>query len=343
MEAIKLDELSQEPLLEYIRNNCHAEYSSFTIEITNTIREVGVRNMFIQQKLKDLIQKFEGEKISVVILKGSHLIHDIYPFGIRPLEDIDLLLQRKDFILADQIIRDMGYSDCSVGLDIWTHLQFSNKITYTNHTMPFIPIDIHFSLGPYPYLGRLNGEMLFESYTEKLATPSGEYNVLQTEILLIHLCLHLFQHHNENWQKSGCDIIAVILDKHDSINWDRFNHIVKENKLNLPVVYSLNKASELAPKKIIPTSVLNEIGNKKLGEYEQIIFNLSKRHLNTMEKHLLQFITTPSFTSKLQCLLRIIFPRRSFLNLHFSGSYVKYFFSILKTFIYFLKTVFSQQ
>jgi len=340
-----LKELSYEPLLQYIRNDCTIDYSVCTPDITDAIREIGVRNMFIQKKLHELMQKLEAEGITAVALKGSHLIHTVYPFGIRPLEDIDLLIPRKDFNRADQMISSMGYTDCAIGLDTWTHLQFSNKMTYTDNTLPFIPIDVHFSLGPYPYLGKIDEATLFEN-TELLVTPSGTYNVLQPEVLLLHLCLHLFQHRHENWQKSGCDIIALIHyhQNHDQsdVDWDQFVTTTLKNALTLPVLYSLNKASEIAAHQIVPITVKTTLESRKPNRYEQRIYNFSLREENTMEKHLLQFITTPGVVQKLQCIVRIIVPRSIFLKRNFSGSYIQYAASILKTVRNFIKVLFKK-
>lgn len=322
-----MEQLMRKPLLHYIHHMDNLNYSLFDDELKGVIREVGVRNMYIQNKLFELIGFFHHEGISAIVLKGAHLIHSIYPFGIRPIEDIDLLVEREDFYRVDQIIRSMGYEDCAVGLDMWTHLMFSNKMTYINTTYPMIPIDIHFSLGPHPYLGRISCDILFAN-TEILETPNGRLTVLQPEVLLAHLCLHLFQHHFEDWQVSCCDIITVIHHHQDKIDWEKFNHLVDSYNLSLPVNFSLQKARELAVLKI-PIFIV--IGRRKPNLYEKWIFSSSKKQNKSFDRYFHQFITSPGILLKLQGAVKVIAPGRYFLKLYHKGSYVKYVLHIIKT------------
>jgi hypothetical protein len=334
-----MEPVMRTPLLRFVRDGGHINYSLFDDELKGIVREVGVRNMYLQNRLYELIGSFDRKGISATVLKGSHLIHTIYPFGIRPIEDIDLLIKRDDFQMADQILRSMGYEDCAVGMDLWTHLTFSNKITYINTTHPIIPIDIHFSLGPYPYLGRISREVLLD-HTESLETPKGRLTVLGPEGLLIHLCLHLFQHHFDDWQVSCCDIIAVIRHYDDKMDWDKFKALVNSSKIILPVNYSLQKASLLAEIKV-PAS--NDFGKKQPNIFDRYIFSTSKKQKSQSDRYFLQFLTTPGFLLKLQCAVKIFAPGKSFLRYYYNGSYGKYAVYMIKTAVKFTSAVFIRR
>lgn len=306
----------RKPLHLYTRESGHIDYSSFDDETMGIARENGVRNMYIQNRLYELIASFEREGIQAIVLKGSHLIHTIYPFGIRPIEDIDLIIEREDLPQADRLIRQLGYEDTALGMDVWTHLTFSNKLTYINRSHPVIPIDIHFSLGPYPYLGRLSRDVL-RANTEVIETSQGRLTVLKPEVLLIHLCLHLFQHHFEDWQVSCCDIVAVIR-KNREFDWDKFYRLVRSHRLGLPVAYGLQKARELAGVEIPPAP---DLGRKEHSLWDRYIFKSSQKQKSGFDRHFLQFVTTPGLSLKLKGALKIIFPGAAYLKQYHNGSY----------------------
>jgi hypothetical protein len=322
-----MEDIMRKPLLQYIRNGETADYSRMDEELRTVTREIGVRNMYIRNRLYDLIGAMNRKGISATALKGAHLIHSVYPFGIRPIEDIDLLLERKDFAAADAILRGFGYGNTVSGLDMRTHLQFSNKVTYLNESHPVIPVDIHFSLGPYPYLGRLGPEQLRRN-TELLRTSECVLNVLRPEMLLLHLCLHLFQHHFDNWQVSGCDIAAVINREEKRIDWQRFKELTEANRLELPVAYSFRKAAELGEFKI-PASL--ETGMKSANRYEQWIFRSSLKQQTESDRYFLQFAAAPGFRLKLAGALKIAAPGRSYLRQSHRGSYFRYAAFLIKT------------
>lgn len=334
-----MESVMRQPLLHFIRENGDIDYSTFKDDLKNITREIGVRNMYIQNRLYDLMDSFEREGIQAIVLKGSHLIHAIYPFGVRPIEDIDLIIEREDWLMADRLIRELGYEDTARGMDLWTHMAFSNKLTYINQTHPVIPIDIHFSLGPYPYLGRLSHALLREN-TETIETPRGRLTVLKPEVLLIHLCLHLFQHHFENWQVSCCDIVTVIRKYGDRLDWNKFHRLVRSNRLSLPVDYSLQKARELAGIEI-PASA--EAGIGRISLFDKYVFKSSQKQKSGFDRYFLQFITTPGLYLKLRGAIKIIAPGTSYLKHYHNGKYSSYVAHITKTAVNRVTAVFKRR
>ena len=261
---VTMQTLSQQPLLQYVQNNLQIDYATYDEKSKQNIREIGIRNMFIQRKLFTLLDHFQAADIPVIVLKGLHFIHEIYPFGVRPIEDIDLLIRREDFVKADHLIKKMGYAQGAVDMDVWTHLAFSNKMTYMDDLQPAIPVDIHLSLGPFPYLGKLQSHVLFAE-TKQIETEYGNCHVLQEEYLLLHLCLHLYQHLADKWETSCCDMITLIQHHKVPMDWDRFVELVQSYRFHLPVLYSLKKADELAGKKIIPVPFIRNFGGWNQG------------------------------------------------------------------------------
>lgn len=314
------------PIARYTADCCQAHYDKYDEEIKSAIREVGVRNMLIEQRLHHVLRQFQKRNINVIVMKGCHLIHSLYPFGIRPIEDIDISLDRDYYTVVDQIMGEMGYDHCAADLDLWTHVHVSNKLTYMNRTDPKIPIDFHFSLGSYPYLGRMPFHDLLE-HAEPVADDLPAFWVLKSEMLLVHLCLHLFQHHHEKWQVSAYDICTLTTLRDESMDWKVFLSIVEKYALQLPVQYAISKASSLADIPI-PAAVTTKLHTMKADRKQRRIFQSSLTMVHGMEKYSVQFWALPGIRLKLQCLRRIVFPSASFLRDHYNGNYFKYVMSV---------------
>lgn len=324
-----MDKLTHKPLARFIEDQCMVNYHSYDEDTKHTIREIGVRNMHIERRLFALLRKLEEKKISNIVIKGCHLIQAVYPFGIRPLEDMDILIDRKDYAAADEAIRGLGYDDRAFGLDVWTHIMVSNKLTYTNSSHPLIPIDIHYSLGPYPYLGRISFESLFE-HSELLSNEKVTMRVLNPEMLLVHLCLHLYQHHDDHWQISAYDLGTLTTIEQNRFDWSRFSSIVSMYSLSLPIRHSLQKAETIASIQI-PDFILKELDSMKVSKWEQYIYKASLYLNKGMEKYLLQLLTLPDLKLKLQCLKRAIIPPRPFLRYYYKDSYLRYVIDVCRT------------
>ncbi|MCC2685183.1 MAG: hypothetical protein K0R75_2082 [Paenibacillaceae bacterium] len=321
-----MDQPRHEPLWHYIRGD-----GDRGDEPRETMREIGVRNLFIRNRLGELLDALRLQEIPAITLKGCHLIHTHYPFGVRPVEDIDVLIDRRHYAQADRIIRSLGYDDCASGMDLWTHLNLSNKITYLNQQHPIIPIDVHFSLGPCPYLGAIPHKTIWEN-AELVDSSDFRSLVLKPEMLLLHLCLHRFQHHYEEWTSSAFDMVAVVRQDGDRLDWDAFIRLVRTHKLVLPVSYAFSRAGELT-KLDIPAAVMNELAAIRPGAMESRVFHSSLKQQQDQDRYILQFLTTPRLRVKMQCLKRIIVPGKRFLNHYYNGRYSRYVGHLSKTVI----------
>ena len=323
-----MDRAMREPLLAYVKNGGVMPDGGDEAR-KRLMREIGVRNLFVRTRLFALTSALAQAGVPAVALKGAHLMQVAYPFGVRPLEDIDLLVDRAHYERTDAVLRAAGYEARVEGMDVWTHLTFSNKITYMNRKEhPVIPIDVHFSLGPYPYLGTLRPELL-ESRTETIETEHGRLRVLGPEALLLHLCLHLFQHHFDDWEVSCCDIVTVLRLDRDRIDWRSFDELVRDNRLSLPVAYAFGKAKELAAEVYIPGSLLP--GGRPTAARERWVYARSLKQRSPFDRYVLQFVTTPGWRNKLLGAAKIAAPSRTQLRMHHRNSYVRYLWDIIKT------------
>jgi hypothetical protein len=281
--------LSDKPLELFIKGDLN--YNN----LKDDMNQIGVRNMFMKKKVEILNAKFNKLNIDCIFLKGVHLIHSIYPFGIRPLDDIDLLIREKDFEKVNIILNNLGYKDTATGISIWAHKKFSNKITYLNKEEKInIPIDIHFRLGPYPYLALIEPEILFKN-SFKLKFENYSIKVLSSELLLIHIILHSFSHIDKGWEKSAKDFIAYF--NNSNINKEKFIELVNKFKINLPVLHMMKIFKDNLNFSWQDFNIENLSVNASY--FQKLIFKKSCTTKNDLDKYILQFISMPNLSYKL--------------------------------------------
>jgi len=279
-----------QPLIEYCKSPDNFYNTAMDSVNKNQIRLTLVRSLAITDRLNHLIEDLPPE-LPVIPLKGMHLIKSVYPSGVRPLGDIDLLVKLKDLPIIEKVLRDHDYRPWYKGVPRQIHLRLAGKIAYTR-TSNDVNFDIHWQLGPYPFLGRVSVDALWENAV--FWEEGKSLKKLKDEHLLIHLCLHLFQHVHENWMVSCCDIAALIHHNNNALDWDIFTSLVKSWGVSLPVLYSLHKSIKLFDSQV-PASVINYLQTTPVSPREQAIYANWLRMNTSWQRYLIEVRTTPNW------------------------------------------------
>jgi hypothetical protein len=159
------------------------------------------RNIRLYEQLVEVISALNKEDIEVVLLKGAHLATSVYTNpGLRSMADIDILAKRKDLVLIDRVLRELGYvtSAASVGctLEHLEHLELYNKKAGSplKHLTPYtkknaMRVEVHFHIAKPPFSQLVDLAELWNR-ARRQAIDSVEVLTLSPEDLLLHLCLH---------------------------------------------------------------------------------------------------------------------------------------------------------
>jgi hypothetical protein len=290
----------------------------------------GVRQMLLEENFRIIIKAYKENNIPFIALKGSYLVSLLYPFGIRATDDIDILIRYSDFKKTDSLMKDMGYNYTGINMSINLHKKIANKVVYSNpDKIPTIPFDIHFTLGPYPYLGRVKTKDIWTG-TELCDTPFKNITVLSGELLLIHLLLHSFQDIKEENVHSYFDIINYLRKYSSKIDWEKFMGYVIKFRVELPVSYAINEVHKLEMIRF-PDDITERIKKIKSGDMEMKIYNLSLNRKSEYDKYLLQFLSTPGIIKKMMCIMHILLPARKYINVEFGGRYSLYYKKIISS------------
>jgi len=303
------------PLVEYMLRRAYPDVEMTVIEqdkIRKTRQLIFARNAFLQSELKVVLKALYSSNISVILLKGVINEH-LYPSGLRPYSDIDLLVSRDALHQAENVMNSIGYSPNSLRWQPFSE-KFEGENSYIKAGMVDTITEIHWTLGPpFPYAEKIDLKGLRER-----AVPVNSNGVealaLSPEDSLLHSCLHLFDHRHSNWIPSACDITQIISYFKNKLDWKVFITRVSEYGIVLPVRFSLKMAMVFKPD--IPSGIMEELESLKTGTVEKIRFAVlnSKRGINIRgSKTLLRLIAVPGIRLKLALIRNALFPGKDFM------------------------------
>jgi hypothetical protein len=159
-------------------------------------------HLLLQSGLDQAATNLSNGGIQAVVLKGMVLVERLYRIiGLRTVADIDLLVRRRDFVKAVEILEASGWKryDLENTLDLeaiadgipWTLAQTTFQDENGCH------LDLHFHLLPYTWHRMLYKLDMDAFWEEVQPIPKDKLKGmwdLSPAHTLIHLCLHLAQH-----------------------------------------------------------------------------------------------------------------------------------------------------
>jgi hypothetical protein len=186
-------------------------------------------------RLAPLLAQLADAGIDAIPLKGAALVGTVYPrAGMRPMDDIDLLVRPADFLPAAQVFLAAGFRPGG-------ELGEQDPLAFTQLAPDFWPlgldfrgphgllVDLHQGLAAYPWFKRafpIDFEALWariESASESLTWTRQ----LSPYDMLAHLCLHPAFHGLQDL-RSFYDLDAFIRSLPADWDWERFLVIAKE-------------------------------------------------------------------------------------------------------------------
>lgn len=114
--------------------------------LTSAFYAASAQNALLLAELGRIAAALTDNHITVVAVKGAALVYQLYPnIGLRPMGDIDLLVQRSDINSAARILEHMGYERTIVQSERLNRL-IGTQLGFTAKSGPDLRIEIHWSL-----------------------------------------------------------------------------------------------------------------------------------------------------------------------------------------------------
>jgi hypothetical protein len=268
------------------------------------------RNMFLYAELRNIVNAFQSAGLQVIALKGAALAGIVYrDAGLRPMMDLDLLVRKDDLGIAQRIMTDLQYT-AAAGLksEQW-HREKHFHLPRYRHPQKSVVVEIHWHFT----------ENTFGIDINKWWERAREVNlmgcrvlVLSPEDMLVHLCIHLYNHGYENTfvLRGLCDIAEILRHYEAEIDWKLLGDELMKHGIEKQVHSMLYLAREFYDLKesSLPLISLNQADHRFLKILEKSLF--ADQGNGSINPHLLKSMVFDTFLQKARYLLPQIFPSR---------------------------------
>ncbi|OQA02323.1 MAG: hypothetical protein BWY70_00046 [Bacteroidetes bacterium ADurb.Bin408] len=217
------------------------------------------KNVRAQEELKKILKIFNDASIKTLLIKGMASAEYIYGDpGLRPMSDIDLLVENKQLLTAEQLLFDMGFVNTEPyksyklrTLNIYNHLNaFQNSR---------VKIELHHDLSSSHHIIRFPTEKVWDG-AQIVNFGDENTHILKDEWNLIYLSIHLVSHFiKKNIRLNNfVDIAELIKVKQDKIDWSFIAEQCKIYNIRLPVfrAFSISRTYFHAP---VPNEVIHQL------------------------------------------------------------------------------------
>ena len=269
-------------------------------------------NISALQQLEEIVENFQQEKIEVLLFKGLMLAELIYAdLGVRPCQDIDILIRKEDFFKVDKVLRNLGFYTC-FALKNFGEIRFSNYL-YFPRKKTQTTVHLYWHLINFPYQKKIYWSIDMDKLWQKaeriklgrvfLSTFSPEHQV-------IYLSMHALKHSFYPLILL-CDINEFLRVKKEKIDWKSLIADGIGFGLSKQIFYSLYLSKELFGADI-PGEALSKLKPGKMSIFErQLISSVLKGKPIFNAEGLIYFGMNETWRDKFLFLRRALFPPKA--------------------------------
>lgn len=203
------------------------------------------RNIYLWKEFCSLQNIFHSVGIKIIPLKGIILSKILYHnVALRPMQDIDILIQQEDLLFAKKQLQQLGYQPYLKNLTEEYWKKYHCHFAFININKNII-VELHWALAP-PRPNKIDIREAWQRSKIQII-DQAELSTLSPEDTLLSLCLHICKN-VANLEyiklKNLNDIHELMIQYDKAINW---NYIVDQIlflrlKGNFFYIYLLTKA-----------------------------------------------------------------------------------------------------
>ena len=217
-------------------------------KIKQNLREIYLhstaKNVRLYHELSKVLFELHKAGIPVIVLKAAHLAEIVCDdIALRPMVDIDLLVQKKYLSPDVQKFQEMDYVP---ERHFWIEAECE-----THHHLPAFSkpgataIEIHWSIARPIVPLKIDVDGLWKR-AQPIKISGIETLVLSPEDLLLHLCLHIsFFNQFTDGLRSFCDIAVTIQHYKERLDWEQTRFYAQEWGVSKCLYISLYFARKL--------------------------------------------------------------------------------------------------
>lgn len=243
-------------LLVELEKSTNLDFSS-KVQLRQGYIITAARNTLILHETEQLLSNLRDAEIAVAGLKGIFLLENVYNnVGARPMNDIDILIRKRDLAECINVLERLGYT-------LTGYFSLDDQNIDTKHVPPMqkeggAMVEVHWTLLEEDEPFTIDADALWER-----AVPARIANLdalaLSVEDLVLHLCLHLaYQHYLDLGLRGLLDIALVIHKFRPEIDWQKLILIARSWGAERVTLLAL-KLVETQLKVPIPAEVVNSL------------------------------------------------------------------------------------
>lgn len=279
------------------------------------------RSMVLYEHFRKIAEACTINHIPVIALKGIYLSEWLYQdIGLRQFSDIDILVKREDGEKCLVVLAGLGYRPENDEAESELEKKL-DTVHYTPMVLNGVAVEVHIKLHQSIEKYDLNVDSLWKNALP--ATINGnEVFTLNTNDLLVHLCIHLDRHFHLGHVQFTCfNDITNLIDKHaGTFDWDAFAETCRRYRCEdlvfgyIVLVHKYMHAN-------VPDSIIRKYGHF-LSKNDEILFckylGGYRGFTSGMPKHFGNLYYLGSFRDKMKYLWKILFPTKVFMVTKFN-------------------------
>ncbi|MFH1258765.1 MAG: nucleotidyltransferase family protein [Elusimicrobiota bacterium] len=266
------------------------------------------RELLIDWQVRELLGEFAKDAIESIVLKGAALRETVYAPGLRPIDDLDLLIQKKDLPDIERVLARLNYQVLPCG-----------ELNFIRPGCP-VAIDLHTEIW---YLSKKNLEQLW-SRALLFEIDGVEARSLGPQDNLIFIVAHAAIHHG--WLEDKWLMDCALIIKKYNLDWEELYRQAKLYNLAFSLREVLTRvqkievgfSDELCEK--ITTSIERLSWVKIPGWQKKILSRVWRSAPVGDIGHLLRPMIIPGFFFKLNFLIKFLFPAPVFVLRRYQSS-----------------------
>ncbi|MFC1836428.1 nucleotidyltransferase family protein [Thermodesulfobacteriota bacterium] len=227
-------------------------------------RESVMRTLTREASTRRLLGEFETAGIPIVVLKGAHLAACLYPDpAMRPMADVDILVQLQDCERARDLLSSMGYAVAEEPPDEFEELvRPSLLFGVEGPTGGYL--DLHWGLQAMNYY-RLSPVVVWEEARES-SLLGNRAHLFSPEMNFIHVGLHALNH--GSWLLNWLDL--VLLTRARNMDWDRLTDLSERLEAARPLYRALLRLQE-EWHVTVPSDTLSRLARYRARWFEDFV------------------------------------------------------------------------
>lgn len=254
------------PLL-YRNLSLHGVNDPLMAKFKGVYRLTWCKNQLLFKKVSDVLRAFHEAGIQTMLLKGAALSLNSYPdYGLRPMNDFDLLVPTADASAALRLLRELGW-EAPVEKPERT-IDFLHALSFKKEPLGLGGgIDLHWHI--FPECRQENDDEDFWKGARLAQIEGLSTHVLNPTHQLLHVCVHGWRGDIFPPIRWVADAMMIINSSPDEIDWAQLVSQAQKRQLVLRLKETLTILRELvdAP---VPTSILQDIQTLPISGIERL-------------------------------------------------------------------------